>query len=180
VSGVVLRCPNCGTTQNAEGQCEACHESPVRYFCLNHAPGVWLDAPACSQCGARFGDPVASRGESVPIEPPKVSRAGVRTPPVRPDYDDSSRGPWDTEEFSGIVRPSDRSARADPLRMLLSAMAAAARARSERGRDSGYDELAPRPRTGGGCLGRLFMLLILIFAFMILAPVLLGAFLGSG
>ena len=52
---VVLRCPTCGTTQEHVGECEACSESEVRYFCTNHDEGTWLDGPVCSRCGAAFG-----------------------------------------------------------------------------------------------------------------------------
>ena len=55
MSEVVIRCPNCGTTQSALGECDACHDADTRYFCTNHAPGLWLDGPACGQCGAQFG-----------------------------------------------------------------------------------------------------------------------------
>ncbi len=48
MSAVVLRCPNCGTTQLAAGECDACHEADVRYWCANHTPGRWLDGPACA------------------------------------------------------------------------------------------------------------------------------------
>ena len=51
MSNVVLRCPNCGTTQNAPGECEACHEEQVRYFCTNHNPGQWLESSKCPQSG---------------------------------------------------------------------------------------------------------------------------------
>ena len=54
---VVLRCPTCGTTQGHAGECEACSEGEVRYFCTNHDEGIWLDGPVCSRCGAKFGDP---------------------------------------------------------------------------------------------------------------------------
>ena len=50
---VVQRCPNCGTTQASAGECEACHEGQVRYFCTNHEPGVWLAGRTCPQCEAR-------------------------------------------------------------------------------------------------------------------------------
>ena len=62
---VVLRCPTCGTTQGHPGECEACSEGHVRYFCTNHEQGMWLDGPVCTHCGSKFGD---------------VSR----TPPTRP------------------------------------------------------------------------------------------------
>lgn len=52
-SGVVLRCPNCGTTQGAGGECEACHEATVRHYCTNHSPGRWLDGPVCEECALR-------------------------------------------------------------------------------------------------------------------------------
>jgi hypothetical protein len=52
---VVLRCPACGTTQEHGGECEACSEGEVRYFCTNHDQRLWLDGPVCSRCGAKFG-----------------------------------------------------------------------------------------------------------------------------
>lgn len=66
MSGVVLRCPNCGTTKAGGGECDACHEAHVRYYCTNHTPGRWLDTPACSQCGAQFGDPARPRAAAPP------------------------------------------------------------------------------------------------------------------
>jgi len=53
---VVLRCPNCGTTRSSAGECEACHEARVRYFCTNHAPGLWLNDRTCPSCAAAFAD----------------------------------------------------------------------------------------------------------------------------
>jgi len=78
MSGVVLRCPNCGTTRSASGECEACHEAQVRYFCSNHTPGRWLEAAACPQCGARFGDPTRPPASA---SPPAPRPATTRTPP---------------------------------------------------------------------------------------------------
>jgi len=77
VSDVIIRCPNCGTTQGALGECEACHEADTRYFCTNHVPGLWLDGPVCSTCGARYGVARETR------RPPPPPRARVE-PPVRP------------------------------------------------------------------------------------------------
>lgn len=74
MSGVVLRCPQCGTTRSGPGECQACHEAQVRYYCTNHAPGRWLDKGACAQCGARFGDPA---------HPPSIPPATVRPTPTR-------------------------------------------------------------------------------------------------
>ena len=115
MSEVVIRCPNCGTTQGALGECEACHEADTRYFCINHAPGRWLDSPTCSECGARFGvervrdrpaprpspatpprprteAPATSGRRRVPIEVPErtvddVWHGPVRTP-TRGDVED--------------------------------------------------------------------------------------------
>jgi hypothetical protein len=87
---VVLRCPACGTTQAQTGECEACSEGEVRYFCTNHDEGVWLDGPVCGRCGAKFGD--APRKRPVPRAPTAPARpAGApdfrpprRAEPVRP------------------------------------------------------------------------------------------------
>ena len=77
MSDVVIRCPNCGTTQAALGECEACHESDARYFCPNHSPGRWIDGPACAACGARF----TGRAHSTPAAPPPAARRPVPAPP---------------------------------------------------------------------------------------------------
>lgn len=77
MAGVVLRCPQCGTTQSSQGECQACHEGQVRYFCSNHNPGEWLDQPRCPRCGARFGEPVSA-------QPPPVTRPPPPKPTPRP------------------------------------------------------------------------------------------------
>lgn len=82
MSDVFLRCPHCGTTQAAPGECEACHEDTVRYFCPNHTPGQWLDGPVCPECSARVASgraaaPQPRRGASrkiprdIPRETPR-------------------------------------------------------------------------------------------------------------
>jgi hypothetical protein len=43
MSGVMLRCPSYGSTKATSGECEACHEAQVRYYCSNHTPERWLD-----------------------------------------------------------------------------------------------------------------------------------------
>ena len=84
---VVLRCPTCGTTQGHAGECEACSEGEVRYFCTNHDEGVWLDEPACSRCGAKFGDPPRSAAKApaprAPTGPPRPAGAPDFRPPAR-------------------------------------------------------------------------------------------------
>ena len=83
MSGIVIRCPNCGTTQSALGECEACHEATTRWFCPNHDPGLWLDAPLCPTCGARPGVPGAhSRPAPTPTRP-RASTPPRGTPPPR-------------------------------------------------------------------------------------------------
>jgi len=77
MTGVVLRCPHCGTTRSTPGECEACHEAQVRYFCTSHNPGEWLDEPTCPRCGAKFGERPAP-----PAPPPRRSRS-ARPPPLR-------------------------------------------------------------------------------------------------
>ena len=178
MTGVVLRCPNCGTVRSTEGQCEACHEASVRYFCTNHAPGVWLESAACPQCGARFGDPTERK--SAPVEAPITRPAIVRPPATRPADDRSSIGPWDTEAPPEYSPADDRAGRPDPLRVLLEAMMAASRARSARVERPRYEEVEPVRRRGGGCFGRLLMLIVLIIAFIVMAPLFLSAFLGFG
>jgi hypothetical protein len=98
VSGVVIRCPNCGTTQSTLGECETCHEAGTRYFCTNHEAGRWLDGPACAVCGARYRmEPATSRPTPrTRVEPP-VSWA----PSSRP-IDEPQRVPLDA--WSGPVR----------------------------------------------------------------------------
>ena len=101
MSGVVLRCPTCGTTQSHLGECDACSDGEVRYFCGNHNPGLWLDGPLCKACGAKFGE-----APRIPPKPPRATptlpagdrrrpdprptplggeppRAGTRRPPPR-------------------------------------------------------------------------------------------------
>ena len=82
---VVKRCPNCGTTQAAAGECEACHEGQVRYFCTNHEPGVWLAGPTCPQCDARAAlparPPASTSEEASPDLRP--SRRALRERPLR-------------------------------------------------------------------------------------------------
>ena len=96
MTGVVLRCPHCGTTQERSGDCEACHEAQVKYFCSNHNPGRWLDAPRCSECGARFGDRVRAPPKRPPPETPSPispSRRASAEPDVKPMP--GRPGPWE-------------------------------------------------------------------------------------
>jgi hypothetical protein len=174
MSGVVLRCSNCGTVQASTGECEACHEAQVRYFCTNHTPGLWLDVAACPQCGARFGEypPAPTATRPTPTRP---APARPRSPPetARPAPDDRS-GPWDAvpspslddEELGGSRRPT--------LGTLLEAIVYADRAR--RRREGRSIDVSDRPASapGSGCVRRLLLLALLLAAFFLLVPLLLG------
>lgn len=173
MSGVVLRCQHCGTTQTVPGECEACHEGQVRYFCTNHTPGRWLEGSACGQCNARYGD----------VAPPAVSReaptdgtAMPRSTPV------SRRRPERYEPKPGRrpVEPLDYGAER-PGRLpnpLLELLAAAARASMARRTDAPFPVDTPAVRRRGGCLGRMLLLLMFGIAMIVLVPLLFGAFLG--
>ena len=186
MSGVVLRCPNCGTTRTASGECEACHEAQVRYYCSNHTPGRWLDTASCPQCGARFGESVSAPVRSAPAAPtrrprqpapstsgrmpgPSPGGAPRPVPPAgRPLPGEGSgsgpdrMAPGEDEETGarGGYPPRGLS-----LRDLLEAAARVRRTRP----DPVFDhETAPPVRARrGGCLGRLVLIVIfLMFAFM--------------
>jgi hypothetical protein len=106
MSGVVIRCPHCGTTQATLGECEACHEATTRYFCPNHEPGRWLDGPSCAECGARVGVPGVTKAPpprprpTAPSPPPARRTAPPRRTPPRvaapsPDeWADADAEPW--------------------------------------------------------------------------------------
>jgi hypothetical protein len=164
VSGVVLRCPNCGTSRSTPGECDACHEGEVRYFCTNHTPGLWLDGKACTRCGARFGQaaPAAPAGPAAPSRPAaRAPRAApVAPPPRRP-----------TEEVFGRLEEPP-PARAPTLDDIL---AAAARAREAGRPPMGAPDPAAAARGLGGCLVRAVLLLFL-FVLMIFS----GMFLFAG
>lgn len=102
-----------------------------------------------------------------------------RPRPTRP-YDpvEHDGGPWDSRAGAAPSEIGYGSSRPDPLRILLGAVAAAARARAARAERTPYGEpRAMRPR-GGGCLGRILMLVLLLLAFVVLAPLFLGALLS--
>ncbi|HEU0134820.1 MAG TPA: hypothetical protein VFR28_08350 [Allosphingosinicella sp.] len=182
MAGVVLRCPNCGTVQPSGGECEACREAPVRYFCTNHDPGVWLDSSACPRCGARFGDPAPAREAPPPPERPTRPRPEVIEPTEVLGSDDRDLGPWGGADPLGSPgRGGGRTPSPDLASLLAAMLGAAADARSRRGGPPGYEEAPPvRRRRGGGCLGRLLMLALLLFALFLVAPFLLGALLNFG
>lgn len=113
---VIQRCPSCGTTQNTPGECEACHESAVRFYCTNHEPGLWLDGRTCPTCAARrpaaTRPPLAHRPRPVPAPAPApVPAPAARTRPAPPTDTapvwlmPEARGPGDALDRGDIVRP---------------------------------------------------------------------------
>ena len=186
MTGVLLRCPNCGTTKSSFGECEACHEAQVRYYCTNHTPGQWLEAPQCTLCGAVFGraapapgpSPIpTSRSERSPTRAaPAPARPSPRTrrpdvPRTRPreetDFDRAAPGRPDAAEPSesrrggGVLLPG-----------LEEMLRAAARRRVHR--ESAPDREAVPVRRGMGCLMRLF-LMALFFVLSLVAGVFVTA-----
>ncbi|MDF1501709.1 hypothetical protein [Roseisolibacter sp. H3M3-2] len=81
MSALVRRCPTCGSTQDAAGVCDTCHDADVRLFCANHAPGRWLDAPPCPACGATLDAGPARRPAPPPVPPPAPVPEPVREAP---------------------------------------------------------------------------------------------------
>jgi hypothetical protein len=151
---VVLRCPNCGTTGSDTGECAACHDAEVRYFCNNHTPGLWLDASLCSACGARFGVP--DRSPPV-VAPPSARTRSSKPPPTSA----STRAPVRprTREPSFPVE-DERAPLRTPLWQAL--LQAALRARYLTPRTFPHRERTPIGRGVGGCLGRLVVLVLLL------------------
>ena len=164
MTGVIIRCPNCGTPQTALGECEACHEADTRYFCTNHEPGRWLDASACAVCGAQYGvkpaaSPAPPRARSKPAEP--------WASPL-PRTDERERRPVDA--WSGPVRTPGRG---DVFEI------------EPRGAEVPDDRIAsPFPAEGltmvataAGCVRRIIVLFLILLALAALA--LFGLF-GGG
>jgi hypothetical protein len=200
MSAVVLRCPHCGTTRAAPGECDACHEAEVRYYCTNHDPGRWLDAPACPACGARFGDPpkppARPRRPDPPPTPPPARPATPRPPPA-PDFAPeparpapgrlgSFKSPWVVrrrplprhEELDPRDDPRDEwhRDRGRPVVTLSDLLKSASRARRSR-----YDAPPLGPPAGAalrGCLRAAFVIaLFLLVVFLSLTFLVGGWFL---
>lgn len=172
---VVLRCPSCGTTRSTPGECEACHDAQVRYFCTNHKPGQWLTDGTCPHCGARFGE-VVRRAPAAPAadraRPPARARA-PRAPISRP----SSAPPVALEPAEFEWRARERSPRADvelapgtpgmPL-WLRVVRDAAARSRDRSGRTEAERESPAIARSLGGCLVRVMLVALFLFVALVI------------
>ena len=188
---VVLRCPNCGTTQGHAGECEACSEGEVQYFCTNHDEGIWLDSPVCSRCGAKFGDP-PKRSTPAPM-PPRIPTAPAGAPDFRPPA--RRRVPERAPRPDIGRRPPRRPDRDEPVEgevlprtPSLGELLEEITEERARARERYEVEEAPSPWAGGrvrapglpfvaGCLVRLLGLGFLLFvAFVIFLFLLFGGF----
>ena len=170
MSGVVLRCRNCGTTQATPGECEACHEGDVQYFCPNHSPGRWLDEPACSACGAMPGVP--GRTERVPARPapaPPPDFRGRRTspPPGRPAPHDEDE--FEREVLTGPVHSPGAEGR------LLEELIRAGLAGGPRGAPA-LPPIGAGISTAFGCVRRI---VVILFVLMVLAAMFVFGLLGA-
>jgi hypothetical protein len=172
MSGVVLRCPSCGTTKAAPGECDACHEAEVRYYCTNHTPGRWLDSSTCPQCGSQFGVP--ERRPAAPPSPPARPRRPAPAPvapaptpspaPTRPKRRYTPwppGGPWDRRPAPD--EETEARLRRDPFRDALARrlpdlLTEAARAR----RSAEAPDMPPVGMAAAGCL-RAVLLIALFF-----------------
>ena len=187
MTGVILRCPNCGTSKATPGECDACHEAQVRYYCTNHKPGLWLDAPTCSHCGAQFGDPV--RAPARPISPPTPSRPRTTIPAPSPTRSDSPPSPSKTSATPWGRRERDSLLSRRRLKQLMNApqcvtirtarmleiLRAASRAgRMSRGATYTTPEAPPVGAALGGCLMRFVILAIFLFITFALMVSLIG------
>ena len=169
MTGVVLRCPNCGTTRAAPRECDACREAQFRSYCTNHAPGLWLNAVHCPQRGVRLGDPPKMVSPPAPTVLPRRAapsapaavprRAPAPPPPAAPrpkfsapvrsrDADRRERTPPVIDKI-GLL-DEERPMRATSWREVFSA---AARARSRRLDIPPYPDATHARRGMGGCLG---------------------------
>ena len=163
---VVLRCSTCGTTQMHAGECEACFDGEVRYFCTSHSPGLWLDNPVCSRCGAKFGEapkrtPVTPSLPTPSIPAPATRRPESRSPRLprpAPGRDSASRPPVTVEDSEYVPT-------APSLAELLAALAERTRGRYR------ADLPVERPRRGGlpvlGCLVRLVLIVIVLITLLL-------------
>lgn len=176
MSGVTLRCPACGTTQSRPGECEACSEGEVRYFCSNHAPGLWLDQPECKACGAKFGEaPRAAAARSRTA--PKDGRREERRPDSRLPVP-SRAAPFGTVRRRPLPPAEPEDAHGSPSLVDLLAHMADGDAPTRAGDEGGpWPETTPAVAAGPlaflGCLGRValagfvLVLLVLVALFML-------------
>jgi hypothetical protein len=169
MSGVLIRCQHCGTTQATLGECEACHEGETRYYCPNHTPGLWLDGPHCPTCGARVGVPPVIRAEPPraprsPAPPRDAPRKGPPSPfgrrPARPRERDRERDRDVEEVWTGPIHTPPRGRVEEP---------------GAYGTGGGWPmdpSIAPvvfKVASAFGCLRRLVMIIVILIVLAIMA-----------
>jgi hypothetical protein len=185
MSRVVLRCRHCGTTQAGPGECEACHEAQVAYYCTNHSPGRWLPAPICPQCGARFGE-ASPAGRTPPTRPPPVTPtrqpASGRDPLSPSTRSVPSRAPSEPmppptapplpTPVREELRVAEREVMSARLRDIL--MRGPAASRYPEARRPETPDPAPPRNALAGLIRRLMMLAFFFFAAMFLLSLFAG------
>jgi hypothetical protein len=182
---VVQRCPSCGTTSATAGECEACHEAQVRYFCTNHSPGLWLDASTCRTCGARFGDaarptpppvsavpertrstaPARSTRRRPPSPAPARAPASISEPPPRYSRaapPTAAADPWASRERSPWADEGALGPGISRTALWQQILRAALRARYAPVRAGRYRERPLVGRGAGGCVKRLLLTMVLL------------------
>ena len=165
MSGVVLRCSTCGTTQSHAGECETCGEGTVRYYCENHSPGLWMDEPVCAVCGAKFGErPPEPTRPILPSSPaPRARETGRPAETIRPH-----RPPPRPEPRTPIEPEPEHVPAPLSLTELLDHLA-----RERTARPYVAEEPPPRERRGPahgavravGCLLKIVIFVILLIVF---------------
>lgn len=180
---VLLRCPNCGTTKTTPGECEACQSAKVRYFCTNHAPGLWLDALTCPKCGAAFGESARRTSEPPPAPAPPVrvrapSPDSVRWPASTsasrpPSHSrasppaDGERGWRRSDRLPAVVE--EREPHSAPLAPWMALLRAAVRAHYLPDRAAPERKRRPSGSGAGGCVMRLLIITACLFLALVLA-----------
>jgi hypothetical protein len=188
VSGVVLRCPNCGTTTASPGECQACHQAEVRYYCTNHTPGRWLDSPKCSECGAALGEP--ARPAALPPRVRRPAPLPAASPGRRrsvPRLLERGSGPWvrrtrpPARDDGAAPRYGSDEAR-DPRTASWPDLLreAAARARRTRAEAKPIPDTAKVGMALGGCLMRAIVMMVLLFAAFLIFSLIFGGLLFQG
>ena len=163
MSVVVLRCPACGTTQGQPGECDACHEGDVRYFCTNHTPGRWLDEPTCDGCGARFGVAAPARPKPRSPAPTHPRRAPAPAEPEAPAS--TPRVPWPPRPRRRGPRPPVEEPVGSPEPTLADLLERLAESERHRPVEVLWEPTVAAPRKGlpiMGCIVRFVLFIMLL------------------